>query len=159
LESEDKGPAAGPPDVSKEVDFDIVREDWTRYRLEDGTILRVRIALVKLVPTGMSELGTPDIGVLSQNILSTVVPKELLKRGGQTKPGRISAQDIKEGKDLGFELMGLPQWQEYKTRDGWLVMVKPEIGRVVRLSYYNDVGEPVYWAGNIQPVFRVKKAP
>lgn len=64
---------------------------------------------------------------------------------------------IREGTDLDFELIGKQQWQEYKTADGWLLFVRPEVGKVVRLNCYTDLGEPVYWA-NVQHVVSVKKA-
>ena len=42
------------------------------------------------------------------------------------------------------------QWQEYKTTDGWIVKVKPEVERIVRLKTYVPLGdtkllESVYW--------------
>ncbi len=146
-----------PPDITKEVEFDILREDWMRYKLKDLTLLRVRIAVLKLVPTRMGELGTPEFGILSQNIVSAVVPSGLLKKGGPTKGGPLTAQDIREGTDLDFQSVGEPKWQEYKTSDGWIVMLRPEVEKAVRLKYYNDVGEPIYWV-HINPVSRVKKA-
>ena len=41
-------------------------------------------------------------------------------------------------------LIGKPQWQEYKTTDGWIALIRPEIGKVVRLKVYRrDYSEPV----------------
>lgn len=145
-------------DITKEVDFEILKEGWTRYSLADKTLLRVRIAILKLMNDGLSEIGVPNFSAASQNVLSAMVPRDLIKKDGVTKPpGPVTADDIKSGTDLDFDLMGKPQWQEYKTTDGWIVMVRPEVGKVVRCSFYSDLGEPVYWA-NVQSAFRVKKA-
>jgi hypothetical protein len=144
-------------DVTKEVDFSVLKEDWTRYKLSDGTMLRIRIINVKVVPAGFSDIGTPNFTGVSQNLVSAIVPKELLDKEGPVKDGPITPEDIQNGVDLDFEMMEKPRWQEYKTVDGWLVLMRPEVGKVVRLKYYNQFAEPVYWA-NIQPVFRTKKA-
>ncbi len=153
------------PSYPQDIEFDIVREDWTRVQLKtDKALLRVRIAIAKIIEVGAGEVGIPDFGLASQNVLSAVVPKELWKPVGQapesTRP--ISPSDVNEGTEIDYDFIGEPRWQEYKTRDGWLIMVRPEVGRVVRLKYYSRIGqssfmEPMYWA-NIQSVFRVKKA-
>jgi hypothetical protein len=153
------------PSFPEDIDFDIVREDWTRFQLKtDKVLLRVRIAVAKIIKTGAGEVGVPDFVLASQNVLSVVAPKELWKPVGQapelTQP--ISPSHIKEGTEIDFDPIGELRWQEYKTREGWLIMVRPEVGRVVRLKHYSRMGqsgfmEPIYWA-NIQSVFRVKKA-
>jgi hypothetical protein len=144
-------------DVTKEVDFSIIKEDWARYKLTDGTILRVRIGNLKLIPTEISEIGTPNFAGTSLNLISALVPKELLDKNGPPLPGdKITPEVIKDGTEVDFEMIGKPQWQEYKTTDGWMVLLRPELGKVVRLKYYNNLAEPIYWA-NVQPVFSVKK--
>lgn len=74
-------------DLTKEVDFSIVKEDWTRYKLSDGAVLRVRILNVKVIRVGMSELGTPVFGGASQNLLSAIVPKGLINKQGTRLQG------------------------------------------------------------------------
>jgi hypothetical protein len=144
-------------DVTKEVDFSVSREDWTRFKLSDGTILRIRIVNFKIVRVGESDIGMPMYGGTSQNIVSSIVPSELIDKQGQKLVGEATPEQIKEGTKLDFELIGKQQWQEYRTTDGWTVLIRPEVGMVVRLKYYNQFGEPVYWA-NIQPVYSIKKA-
>lgn len=118
----------------------------------------MRIAILKLLNNGLNEIGVPNFSAGSQNLVSAIVPRDLRKKDGVTKPpGPVTPDEIKSGTDLDFDLVEKPQWQEYKTTDGWIVMVRPEVGKVVKLSFYNDIGEPVYWA-NVQSTFRVKKA-
>jgi len=151
-------------DSTKDVDFEIVREDWTRYKLvTDNVLLRVRISVAKLIETGTGETGVPDFAVASQNCLSIIAPKESLKRTGEAPilEGPILPEMIKEGTEIDYEIEGTPKWQEYKTTDGWTVMIKPEIGRVVRIKSYSRIAqtnmlEPIYWV-NLQPVFRVRR--
>ena len=76
--------------------------------------------------------------------------------------GEITPEYVKEGTEIDFDQYGQVKWQEYRTASHWIVMVRPEVGRIVRLKYYSRMGsmeflEPTYWA-NIQPVYRVRKA-
>jgi hypothetical protein len=152
-------------DQTTEVDFEIRQEDWTRYKLlTDDGILRVRIAIMKIMRTGTSEVGTPNFGVAAQNLLSVLLPETLLRKEGEVPVQSLPPRpdEIKEGTDIDFESIDVPKWQEYKTKDGWIVMIRPEIGKVIRLKGYLPVGqthmmEPVYWA-NVQPVYRIKEA-
>lgn len=148
----------------RDVDFEVIREDWTRYRLTtDKTLLRLRITLAKIIQTGVGETGIPDFGVATQNCLSAMVPQELLKKEGEVPvfEGPIRPEDVKEGLEMDYELEGTPKWQEYKMVEGWVLLLKPEVGRVVRTKCYARMGrtgllEPIYWV-NIQPFYRVKR--
>jgi hypothetical protein len=152
-------------DAETEVDFEILQENWTKYRLlTDDAILRVRIGVMKILRTGTSEVGTPNFGVAAQNLLSALVPETLLRKEGEApvQSGPPRPEDIKEGTDIDFELIGAPKWQEYRTKDDWIVMIRPEVGKIVRLKGYLLLGrthmmEPVYWA-NVQSVYRIKEA-
>lgn len=39
-----------------------------------------------------------------------------------------------------------PKWQEYRTHDEWLMMIRPEVRKVVKLKECSHVGEQIYWA-------------
>jgi hypothetical protein len=148
-----------------DVDFEILSEDWTKYNLSDNTVLRVKILVLKLVQSE-GDTGVPNFGAGAQNIVAASVPQTMLKHEGDAVPIQtedIKPEDIKAGIELEFQpVREATKWQEYKTSTGWLVMVRPEVGRVVRLRGYVPIGksgllEPAYWA-NIQSAFRIKKA-
>lgn len=150
---------------TKDVDFDVIREEWTRYKLvTDNAMLRVRVAILKLIEIDTGA-GVPNFDAAAHNLIGVSVPETLLKPEGEgeLQKGEITPEQIKEGTEIDFQSMAGPeQWQEYRTKDGWIVMVRPEVGRIVRLKSYVALGptkllEPVYWV-NIQTVFRVKKA-
>ena len=154
-----------PPSSVKDVDFEVLSEDWTKFRLKpDNATFRVRLVVAKILDTGLDKMGAPNFGIGAKNCLSVVVPPDLLKPIGEAPEltGPIQPEHVKEGTEIDFELIGQLKWQEYKTSTGWLVMLRPEVGRIVKLKYYvklpeGGLMEPIYWA-NIQSVFRVKKA-
>jgi len=65
----------------EEVDFDTVREEWNEYKLKDGTTLKVKLVLIKVVRTdNHDQFGDPVYMVNSQNIVKITNVPEKLKR-------------------------------------------------------------------------------
>jgi hypothetical protein len=136
-----------------DLDFEILSEQWMKYRLlPDNSILRVRIGVKKLLQKD-SETGDPGYAVIGESIVSVTVPEALLRSKGEVpvQTAGITSSQVDEGTDMVVTpLETEEQWQEYKTRNGWIVMVRPIVGRVVRLETYTEIGntglmEPLYW--------------
>jgi len=65
----------------EEQAVDVVREGWNEYRLKDGTTLRVKLVMIKVVRTGdYNPDGTPIYWARTQNVMYADVPKELRKK-------------------------------------------------------------------------------
>lgn len=55
--------------------FTAIQEPWSIYRLEDGTLIRVRPVLVKVINTGkMLENGKPELLFQFQQIMDVEPP-------------------------------------------------------------------------------------
>jgi hypothetical protein len=137
-----------------EADFSVFREDFSRYLLEDGTTLRVKLVIRKVFKTPtMSPQGYPvQMGFDSVNIVSAQVPERLKRK---PSPGTIDlSREV--GKETKFELMGEQRWQEYLTSDGLRILVKPVVTKVIRYDMYNNFGEPIYNAF-MQSITNVEK--
>jgi len=65
----------------EEVDFDTIKEEWNEYKLKDGTTLKIKIVLIKVVRGDTyDQFGDPVYMVNTQNIVKvTNVPKNLKK--------------------------------------------------------------------------------
>jgi len=125
-----------------EADFAVLREDYTRYLVEDGSVLRVKVVVRKILKTPVnSPQGYPlQMGLDSINVVSAQVP-DRLKR----KPSSEQVDVAREvGKEMKFELMGEQRDQEYMTSDGLRVLLKPVVTKVIRYDKYNAFGEPIY---------------
>lgn len=136
-----------------DLDFEILSENWTKYRLlSDNTILRVRIAVKKLLQID-SETSDPSIAAQWQTIVSVIVPESLLKKKGNVpvQIGETTSAQICSGTDMEVKPLDTEEhWQKYRTSNGWIVMVKPQVERAVRLPTYVEIGntnlmEPLYW--------------
>ena len=125
------------------LDFIVRKEDWCRYDLSDGAILKVKIILTKIHKVGKqysadfqimyvvltNEIGTPDTTMHTPQQLQASIQKEI----GFT----TTAQD----------------WNEYVSDDGARIKIQPMLARVDKTSKFNGKGEPIYLnniQGNIQ---------
>jgi len=68
--------------------FEVVKEDWNEYKLEDGTVLRAKLVAVNVMrgidpETGdifyLEDRGEPLYNIRHTTVVSVQVPKELLK--------------------------------------------------------------------------------
>ena len=133
-------------------DFSVLKEDWSRFLVNDGTQLKIRIVIVDMFRSvQLSPTGYPNMTVSSENVVSAIVP-DRLKRVPSQEPFNPQT-DIAE--ELGFEQMEIKQ-QEYLTPDGFKVVVTPVLQKVFRYSKYNQYGEPAY-SVNIQPLPNIEK--
>jgi len=71
----------GPEMVDgEEVDFEPLAERWNEYRLSDGTLVKMKLVVSKVVRLEKwNEQGEPIYLVQSTNVLATTVPPELMK--------------------------------------------------------------------------------
>ena len=70
------------------VEFDVEKENWNIYSLEDGTKLRMRSVVAQLIrlENEYNQQGDPVYLVNSQNIVSADVPDHLKKK----PPGKVN---------------------------------------------------------------------
>lgn len=70
----------------EELDYKTSKEEWSEYELEDGTVLRIRTAVARIVrlKDKWNKDGEPIYVVRSTNVLSPSVPPSLIR-----KPERI----------------------------------------------------------------------
>lgn len=135
-----------------DLDIEVVSENWTKYRLlPDNTILMVRIAVMKVLRE-VSDTGE-GYAVGGPPMVSVRVPESFLKKKGSVpiQAGQVTPTQISDGENMEIKpLRAEEYWQEYRTKNGWIVMVKPEVRRAVRIQTYSEIVntglmEPCYW--------------
>lgn len=128
-----------------EIDFKVVKEDFTRYQLEDGTLLKIKLCVHKILESeDRGTGGYPAFVLLTTNIFTALVPERLRARPhgpvGVDNPVEISFKVEEE------------TWQEYKTLDGFLVRARPVVTKIFKHDQHNSFHEPVYSAQNVQMI-------
>ncbi|MGA9844187.1 MAG: hypothetical protein WBP64_17935 [Nitrososphaeraceae archaeon] len=125
----------------QDVDFLVLSEDYSRFLLHDGTILKAKIVLKKIFFT---PLKTPEgypmnTAFDSINIVVSIVPQSL-KRAPSNEP--FNPQQDK-GTEIKFEEQET-KLQEYMTTNGFKISIRPVLTKVFKYDIYNQVGEPIY---------------
>lgn len=59
------------------VEFTTVKEDWNRYKLEDGTIIEMKLIVLRVLkyPDDVDEFGIPHYIVRSHNVVNPILKK------------------------------------------------------------------------------------
>jgi hypothetical protein len=143
---------AAPFMPTKEVDFMVLKEDWSRYFVNYCTELRIRAVVRKILEAGpYNPNGYPNFGIESINAVSAIVPDKLKRQPSTT----ILDLNTAQGQEMGFMIHD-EKWQEYQTTDGFKVMVKPVLVKVWKYESYNSLGEPIYNV-NIQNIINAER--
>jgi hypothetical protein len=142
--SDDEEAVAKP--LGEVVDFKILREDWSNYRLADGTILKARLVVTKVIRTDQHDptTGEPMYVFSRATALSTISGKEL--RG---PPSSMPSPQEMQASITGlvdFESADKAEkWNVYSLSDGSELRVKLEVTKISKTSLFDDMGDPVYF--------------
>jgi hypothetical protein len=119
------------------IDFQEISEPWNLYALEDGSVVKFRLVLVKVIP--ISGATTKTYAVNSANVVGVLAPKDL-----KGTPGVLGASQYQvENKDISFETIE-EKWNEYRLEDGNILKIKPAITGIDKTKNYDSNGEPIY---------------
>lgn len=160
IRSETRMAAQPQVDLTKAtpIEFVVKDEPWTKYKLEDGTLLFGRLTMLKIYRSNdYDPTGQPIYGWNSQNMFSTICPMNL--KGTPTTPPPTNLDPTTMNTTyVDFERVGLEKWNVYELTDGSVLRVKQEITGVIRTDKFGPDGEPLYIVNN-QMIQRMKVAP
>jgi len=132
-----------------EIEFEVLREPWNKYSIEDGSYIKSRFIITKFKkrePTTADEkLG---YGFEGQNIaVSYNVPTELK---GTPSTKQYSHQELSEkAEDMRYSIVS-EEWNEYVLEDGTVVRIKSSVIEVLRSDKFDRNGDPVYYVNTSQ---------
>ncbi len=128
------------------IEFVIKNEPWVKYKLEDGTLLFVRLIITKFYKTKEYDAnGQPIYAWASQNLFVTMAPDEL--RGEPSSlPLSMNPADHNTT-PLDFERSGSEEWNVYELGDNTVVRIKLEITNATRTDKFAADGDPFYIIG------------
>jgi hypothetical protein len=136
------------------VDFEVIREEWNKYKLEDGVTLKMKFVLVsvmieksleELIKEAKEKKGMKidvGIGIQSRIILGVEAPKKLRgQTSGPYNPQDLQASIIK--RDMDFDVI-TEKRNEYKLENGITIKVKSSPLEISKTSKYDQQGLPIY---------------
>jgi len=137
------------------IEFTVISEPWTKYKLEDQTKLFVKLVVVKVV-RGLNEQGQPAYNMNAQNIIATHGASNLRGTPSTTQLNLADPTTFKVVASLDFDRMGDEKWNEYHLTDGTVLKARLELANVSRIDKYQGDGDPVYLVNTSQPLVRFK---
>ena len=137
------------------LEFTVISEPWTKYKLEDQTKLFVKLVVVKVV-RGLNEQGQPAYNMNAQNIIATHASANLRGQPSTTQFNLADPSSYKIVASLDFDRVGEEKWNEYHLADGTVLKTRLELSTVARLDKYQGDGDPVYLVNTGQPLVRFK---
>jgi len=151
------------------AEFEVEKEVWNRYRLEDNAILKSKFVLINVfAEKGFKEKirlklkakteKEDKVGFEFQpsNVVGVVVPRNLI--GGPSNQ-RYSPQELESSvvkDEMDFETI-TESWNVYKLEDGVLLKVRSSPLRVRRTSKFDSRGMPIYLVDFVADVKIVPK--
>lgn len=137
----------------KEVDFIVRKEDYSRFILDDETVIKAKIVIRKIY---VSPINTPE-GYPTQTafdatnvVVAKVQPS--LKRSPSNEPLNLQT-------DVGEEIRCLKEEireQEYNTDNHFRITVRPVLTKVFRYNKYDIFGDPIYNV-SLQQITNIEK--
>ncbi|MBU4190539.1 MAG: hypothetical protein KJ886_06100 [Candidatus Thermoplasmatota archaeon] len=123
--------------VSRYADFKTLKEVWNEYKLEDGTTIKLKFVLIKIIKENTV------LSLNSQIVTGSIPPSDLIGTPSQEiyLPQDL-AQSI-EKKDLQFETVK-EDWNVYELNDRSKLSVKPILVSISRTNKHDQHGEPIY---------------
>jgi len=117
------------------MDFEVIKEPWNIYSLEDGTFLKIKVILIKV----MQDIEKGSYAVNTTNALGILSPNVNKKAPSTNSEDKLEI----EMKDMNFKVVE-ESWNEYKLEDGNILKIKPAIAAIDRTKFYDVKGDPNY---------------
>jgi hypothetical protein len=131
------------------VPFETLKEDWSIYKLKDGSTVKIRYILINVLKSPQLDVfGNPTYDLNYGTIAGVISDPSL--RGPPSSPAspEVLGKSIVE-KDIGFESVAEP-WNEYRV-EGKKLKIKLILTKIARTSVFTEHGDPAYLV-NTQPI-------
>jgi hypothetical protein len=128
------------------IDIEVTTSDekWNKYKLKDGTILKIKLVLVRVIMENEDPQGHPIFGFQTSNVIGVIPPTKLI----ENKP-------IDRLEDIGFESLN-DEWNTYELANDFILQLKPAITQVNRTGIRDQKLVPMY---DVQAQVLVKLKP
>jgi len=139
-----KLPSVVLPENDSYEEFNILKEDWNTYRLEDGAVLKVRQILVKIAKQKMIDPAEPSMSIEMSNLLTAIFPPANLR--GVPSSQQYGPQELSQSVVLP-NMKCVPTNEvtnEYMTKSGVKMLFQIAALNVARTNKFGPLGDPVY---------------
>lgn len=127
--------------TKKNIDFEVLKERWGKYSLEDGSVLKI-IFILTNVKT-WEENAQTKYNTNIQNIQVIYSAERLIGEPNKAAFTNEILQKNIEKDDVSIETLSTPV-NEYLLDNRTKLKIFPQVIKVSRSSLKNKLGEPIY---------------
>lgn len=122
------------------VDFETIKEGWSEYVLEDGTIIRTKAILLKVV-----RISNTEFTFIERSFAVSFSPKEAKGPAGTLITSDEVEKVVKSVKKEDLKtLISKPRWAEYELSSGEKFSTRAELVSSSLTDRYDENGDPIY---------------
>ncbi|MGA2308895.1 MAG: hypothetical protein ABSG57_05020 [Candidatus Bathyarchaeia archaeon] len=133
------------------LEFKVAKEPWNEYKLEDGTVLRVKVVLAAVIKEADEKFTFSHSPVFSVRPNEKYMGIPSLPLKSDEKP-----ENFIEADDLKFTQL-TDHWNEYELpSEKILLSIKGILVSAARTSKHDERGIPIYTT-NVQLIVKHKK--
>lgn len=125
----------------RSIDFEIIKEPWNKYQIQDNSVLRTRTILKKIERVIDGEKISFQ---MDAQTITVVDPDPSLKGTPSKKP--ITKEEMQksiEKDDMRYDTIA-QEFNEYQLDDGTNIKIFSNVSRISRTSLKDAKGDPVY---------------
>ena len=133
-----------PPKLTY-MDFNILNEKWSTFKVEDGTVLKARVLLVSFARVEDPKPGEANFFFAIHTVFGVESPNEIRRPlDAATYSPSDLMKDLEPGKeDMKFTTL-TDYWSEYVLEDSTRLSLKVSPTRIMRARKADLAGNPQY---------------
>ncbi|MDK2939879.1 MAG: hypothetical protein PWQ51_2044 [Methanolobus sp.] len=129
----------------KTIDYQVIKELWNLYELEDGSKLKLKLVLINVIDEdSVDGKGTKGFSLQTDTVVGAVPSDDVM-----------DSPSIEEMDDIQYKEIET-DWNEYRLENGVKLYIKPAISQVNRHGEKDHRGLPIYGV-QAHPLIKIKK--
>jgi len=125
--------------TKKRLDFKVIREDWSEYKVEDGSLVKVKNSISEIIETGRKKGNKKELLFGTNYVFfKEETPDDV---GTPSENQTITDEDI--DRELKFEIINEPI-NIYDVPDKFIILQKNTLEKLVRTKKFNLEGKRIY---------------
>jgi hypothetical protein len=122
------------------TDFNTENENYSEYKLKDGTIIRTRAILLKVIKKSSIEFSLTE-----RSFATSFSPSNLKGPAGSASLPQDLENIIESIKEQDIDiLLTKERWSEYKLNSGDKISLKAILVSASLTDKYDEYGDPIY---------------
>lgn len=122
-------------------DFDVVREPWNKYELQDGTVIKTKTVVTRIAVKKIDDKQA-QVTYDMQGLTAVLTDEQGPASNKVYTQEEVQKAIVKD--DVRYTTMS-EEWNEYVTDDGTRLRLKSTVSRIAKTSLFDKNGSPIYW--------------